>query len=210
VFLGPSLSRNEAEAVVAAEFRPPAKRGDILAAADDGAQIIALIDGVFFQDSAVAHREILAVLQRGVTVIGASSMGALRAAELDTFGMIGVGEIYHRFKNGELEADDEVALTFDPLYYRPLSEPLITIRANIGRAVLRGVITPEEGSRIIEWVQALYFPKRTWENIFAIIAERLGAGPAGRLRAFLAEGCVDPKRDDALAALVMVGRLVQE
>jgi hypothetical protein len=210
VFLGPSLSRNEAEAVVAAEFRPPAKRGDVLAAADDGAAIIVLIDGVFFQDCSVAHREILAVLKRGITVIGASSMGALRAAELDTFGMIGVGEIYRRFKNGELEADDEVALTFDPLFYGPLSEPLITVRANIDRAVREHILTVEEGSRIIEGVRALYFPKRTWENILAIVTEQLGEDPARRLRLFLAEGCADPKRDDALEALAMVREMVRK
>ena len=77
-----------------AEYRPPAKRGDILAAVADGADIIGLIDGVFHQDCAVAHREILAAVKKGIKVVGASSMGALRAAEMDTLGMTGVGKIY--------------------------------------------------------------------------------------------------------------------
>ena len=114
VFLGPSLERAAAEKILSAEYRPPAKRGDLLAAAGDGATIIGLIDGVFHQESAVAHREILAAIKQGVTVIGASSMGALRAAEMDTLGMVGIGEMYRMYKSGELESDDEVALVFDP------------------------------------------------------------------------------------------------
>ena len=114
VFLGPSLEQSAAEKILPAEYRPPAKRGDLLAAARDGATIIGLIDGVFHQESAVAHREILAAIKHGITVIGASSMGALRAAEMDTLGMVGIGEIYRMYKSGELESDDEVALVFDP------------------------------------------------------------------------------------------------
>ncbi|MDD2638960.1 MAG: TfuA-like protein, partial [Methanothrix sp.] len=70
VFLGPSLDRARAEEILEAEYRPPAKRGDVFRAAKEGAKIVALIDGVFFQDSAVAHKEILAVLERGVAVVG--------------------------------------------------------------------------------------------------------------------------------------------
>ena len=114
VFLGPSLELSGAEKILPAEYRPPAKRGDLLAAAGRGATIIGLIDGVFHQESAVAHREILAAIKKGVKVVGASSMGALRAAEMDTLGMVGIGEIYRMYKSGELESDDEVALVFDP------------------------------------------------------------------------------------------------
>ncbi len=89
VFLGPSLDQAAAEKILPAEYHPPAKRGDLLAAVQDGATIIGLIDGVFHQESAVAHREILTAIKKGVRVVGASSMGALRAAEMDTLGMVG-------------------------------------------------------------------------------------------------------------------------
>lgn len=93
VFLGPSCDLAAAREILDADYRPPAKRGDITRAVEDGARVIGLIDGVFFQDCAVAHREVLAALRAGVRVVGASSMGALRAAELDSLGMEGVGEI---------------------------------------------------------------------------------------------------------------------
>ena len=116
VFLGPSLDLPSAKKILDAEYRPPAKRGDILDAIADKADIIGLIDGVFHQDCAVAHREILAAVKKGIKVIGASSMGALRAAEMDTLGMVGIGKIYRMYKEGTLVSDDEVALVFDPVF----------------------------------------------------------------------------------------------
>ena len=106
VFLGPSLDQAAAEKILPAHYLPPARRGDLLAEAEKGATINGLIDGVFHQESAVAHREILAAVKKGVRVVGASSMGALRAAEMDTLGMVGIGEIYRMYKSGELESDD--------------------------------------------------------------------------------------------------------
>ena len=43
---------------------------------------ILIIDGVFQSEPAVRHKEILWALSLGVPVVGAASMGALRAAEL--------------------------------------------------------------------------------------------------------------------------------
>ncbi|HJK35420.1 MAG TPA: TfuA-like protein, partial [Methanocorpusculum sp.] len=87
VFIGPSLPLEEAKQILLdAEYLPPAKRGDLTEAVRAGAKIIVLIDGVFFQDRAVGHREILSALRAGVAVYGSSSMGALRASEMDTLG----------------------------------------------------------------------------------------------------------------------------
>ena len=62
VFLGPSLEQTAAEKILSAHYLPPARRGDLLAAVNNGATIIGLIDGVFHQESAVALREILAAI----------------------------------------------------------------------------------------------------------------------------------------------------
>ncbi len=39
-------------------------------------------------------------MKKGVKVYGSSSMGALRASELDEFGMVGVGRIYECYRSG--------------------------------------------------------------------------------------------------------------
>ncbi|NER31958.1 MAG: hypothetical protein F6J89_31220, partial [Symploca sp. SIO1C4] len=111
IFLGPSLPRAEAREIVDAVYLPPAKQSDLISAVTTyKPDIIALIDGVFLSYPSVWHKEILYALQQGVAVYGASSMGALRAAETSDFGMVGVGAIYRMYASGELIDDDEVAL----------------------------------------------------------------------------------------------------
>ncbi len=197
VFLGPSCDLTAARAILPdAEFRPPAARGDIAQAAADGASAIVLIDGVFLQDCAVGHREVLGVLRSGVTVVGASSMGALRAAELDGFGMVGIGEVYRRYRSGELESDDEVALVYDPESGYALSEPLVNIRATLEAAVADGEIAQSDADAVLAAAKILYFPERTWPAILrrAAVAEAVREALARRPP-------VDLKRADALAAL---------
>ena len=201
VFLGPSLEREAAEAELDARILPPAKRGDVTLAVASGARIITLIDGVFFQENAVGHREILDALAQGVRVIGSSSMGALRAAELDTLGMEGVGTVYALFRDGVLVSDDEVALVFDPATGTALSEPLINIRCTLKRAVKEKVISSEAAEIVLDAAASLYFPDRSWEEILGIAELSLPAPVIRDLLAFVRISAVDQKRDDALAAL---------
>ncbi|MEA1908220.1 MAG: TfuA-related McrA-glycine thioamidation protein [Euryarchaeota archaeon] len=204
VFVGPSLDKEIAEGILDAEYMPPAKRGDLSKAANDGAETIVLIDGVFFQDCAVAHREILYALKKGVRVVGSSSMGALRASELDLYGMEGTGKIYELYKNRKLESDDEVALFFDPVYFKPLSEPLINIRYNLQIAEQEGVIDRDAGAKLLEIARSLYFPDRTYERIINIAEGVVGSDVLERFRMFLDHDRRDLKMEDAIEALEMI------
>ena len=140
-FLGPSLGAAEARRLApGARLLPPAGRGDLFKALGRGRRkpprVIALIDGVFEARPAVWHREILAALEEGVAVFGASSMGALRAAELWPFGMVGLGRVYGWLRNGTILDDSEVALLHADREhgYRALSVPLVlaeTVRGGL-------------------------------------------------------------------------------
>ncbi|PKL63969.1 MAG: TfuA-related McrA-glycine thioamidation protein [Methanomicrobiales archaeon HGW-Methanomicrobiales-3] len=207
VFLGPSLEREAAEAILPTEYRPPAKRGDLLRAAQDGAAIIGLIDGVFHQESAVAHREILAAIKAGVTVVGASSMGALRAAEMDTLGMTGIGEIYRMYKSGELISDDEVALVFDPETGFSLSEPLINIRFTLREAERQGVISPEDHATLLTAAKSVFYPQRTYGRIVSAAGAALGWETQERFLVFVKLHAVDRKREDAIECLRHIARI---
>lgn len=111
VFVGPSLGQDRPTSPgIDVDYRAPASQGDFIAAAVELPKAMVLIDGYFEHVPAVHHKEILWALDQGIPVYGASSIGALRAAELSRFGMIGVGKIYQSFESGELERDDEVAL----------------------------------------------------------------------------------------------------
>ncbi len=203
IFIGPSLPLEEAKSLLPeAEYLPPAKRGDLTAAAASGTKNIVLIDGVFFQDRAVGHREILAALRAGIRVFGSSSMGALRASEMDTLGMIGVGEIYRWYKEGIINADDEVGLVYDPETHAALSEPMVNIRASFTAAKSAGIITEDEEAELLRACKALYYPDRTYRRILreATIADETKSS----LSAWLKTGAVDQKRLDARECLKTV------
>jgi hypothetical protein len=208
VFLGPSLDVETAKGILDAEYKPPAARGDIFMAVKEGARIIGLIDGVFFQACAIAHREILYALENGVKVIGASSMGALRASELDLYGMKGVGAIYAQYKNGELVSDDEVALLFDPETLEPVSEPLVNIRYNLGLAEEAGLISEAEAEKLLTVATSLYYPERDYERLLSTAEAELKADLT-QLRVFLSERRIDLKRADAIEALKRIKEMVK-
>jgi hypothetical protein len=207
VFLGPSLERNLAETILPAEYRPPAKRGDLLRAVQDGAEIIGLIDGVFHQESAVAHREILTAIKKGVRVIGSSSMGALRAAEMDTLGMTGIGEVYRLYRSGELISDDEVALVFDPGTGFALSEPLVNIRFTLREAENLGIITPLDHATLLSAAQSVFYPQRTYGRIVSAAGDAVLPETRERFLAWVRLDAVDQKRKDAVAALEYIRRI---
>jgi hypothetical protein len=209
VFLGPSLDRATAEKIVPeAIFLPPAKRGDIPAAVRGGATVICLIDGVFHQDAAVGHREILHALKRGIRVIGASSMGALRAAEMDSFGMEGVGEIYRMYRSGELISDDEVALVFDPETGVALSEPLINIRCTLKRAKDAGIIDKAASDALLAAARSVFYPQRSYTRIVAAAGDAVDEITKKRFLLWVENEACDQKRDDAVAVLEYVGSRV--
>ena len=157
LFAGPSLPPAARPEVPGAIWHGPARKGDVRRAAEERPDAIGLIDGYFEVVPSVWHEEILWALDRGIRVYGAASIGALRAAELDVYGMVGVGRIYEMFRDGELEDDDEVALLHGPeeLGYLPLTEAMVNIRATMEEAV-RARVLPADVAKLI--VQALSLP----------------------------------------------------
>lgn len=206
VFLGPSLSLADARTLCDADYRPPAAQGDVYRAARAGARAIVIIDGLFERVPAVWHKEILWALSQGVHVWGAASMGALRAAELASFGMVGVGAVYRRYREG-FASDDAVAVSHAGAEHghRPLSLALVDIERTLQEASIAGVVTAAEAYLILCQARDLFFPDRAWPRILAdTVAAGLDHGSAKGLRAWLAEHSFSQKRDDAcelLAAL---------
>src|SRR5579884_1918309 len=205
VFLGPTLPQTEARQILPAIYLPPAAQSDLLSAVTTyEPDVIALIDGVFAQSMAVWHKEIIYALERGIRVYGASSMGALRAAELSDFGMVGVGEVYRRYAAGELTDDDEVALAHGDAEsgFRPLSEPMVNLRITFERALQDGVIDEPALAKLIAAAKGLYFPDR---NLPAVLAAAAADGVSESVRAavqrYAAEHYVDAKRADAVQLL---------
>ena len=207
IFLGPTISHAEAESILVADYRPPAALADIWRAARADPPAIGIIDGYFHSIPSVWHKEILWAIQKGIAVFGAASMGALRAAELSAFGMIGVGRIFEAYASGELEDDDDVALAHaDAAHgFRPHSEPMVNMRATLARAVDQGFITDEIRRRLEVIAKALYYPDRIWPEVLRCASrEEIDKKALRGFEAWLPTNRVDQKRVDAVALLEAV------
>ena len=199
VFSGPSLDHKSVRAIIDAECRPPVKQGDVYRVARQSPDAIGVIDGYFQGVPAVWHKEILWAMSQGIPVFGGASMGALRAAELDQFGMQGVGRIYEQFRDGVLEDDDEVALVHGPaeLGYKPITLPMVNVRATLTRGVCEGVVSPEMAVTLTDVAKAIFYQDRTWDRILD------GRGSSG-LVVWLVEHQIDQKREDAREMLMVM------
>jgi hypothetical protein len=204
VFTGPTLSVPAGrELLPGATFLPPAACGDVYRAWRGGATIIALVDGRFDQSLSVWHKEILWAISQGVTVLGAASMGALRAAELHELGMIGVGRIFGWFRDGELEDDDEVAVAHgaEADGYATRSVALVNMRVTLARARNQGIVGAETARTLGTLAKDLFYPDRRYETVIGLAADAIGTDERARLSGWLRDGQVDQKRADAVELL---------
>lgn len=206
VFAGPSLPPRARPADLTLEWRSPTRQGDVYRAALERPVVIGVIDGYFEVVPTVWHKEILWAMSQGIHVLGAGSIGALRAAELDVFGMQGIGRVYEDFRDGVLEDDDEVALLHGPeeLGYPALTEAMVDIRATLAEAVSRGVLSPADAGAVTAIAKAHHYKERTYP---AILAAAGGAARAAAIRAFeawLPAGRVQQKRMDAQALVAEI------
>lgn len=212
VFVGPTLGRGEAEDLLPAVYLPPASRGDVYTAAQARPWAIAIIDGFFHRVPSVLHKEILWAMSRGIHVYGASSMGALRAAELATFGMVGVGKVFEAYRDGALTDDDEVAIVHGSAESGFIhgSEAMVNIRATLARAGECGVIDPSVCAALVALAKGLFYPERNYDRLLRVGAARgLASDQCDRLSAWLGSGQVDVKRDDAVELLRRIGADLQ-
>ncbi|MCA1443677.1 TfuA-like protein [Ensifer sp. IC4062] len=168
VFLGPTLRLAEAEAVLDAIYLQPAAQGDILLAAHAfHPRAMVLIDGQFEDRPAVRHKEILWAMAQGIAMIGAASMGALRAAELDAFGMIGVGLIYRWYRRWRLGPDDAVAVHSGPaeLGFPPLTDALVDLQRTSSSLMRRGLIGAAERDLLTTIAREMNFRERSFDAV---------------------------------------------
>ena len=165
LFAGPSLQGVDSQLLCGEDLvlRPPVKRGDIKRlVAHSPPSNLAIVDGVFHAHPAVGHAEILEALRAGWRIWGLSSMGAIRACEMDTLGMTGFGEVYRQFASDPDMSDDEVTLIHQAQEpFLSLSEPLIHIRQFLRQWSTEEIITPAQEQHILNHLKNMWYGYRT-------------------------------------------------
>jgi hypothetical protein len=175
VYVGPSLDAEQVrERIPEAIIRPPAKQSDLISDLMEFEPThVLLIDGEFSQALSVWQKEVVYALQiPGVkAVYGASSMGALRAADLADFGMVGVGRIFRWYDEGVITDESEVALLY---YQRPdgsyvsATVPLVNIRAALDKAVEMGAVELPTAEAILAYCAKVHWTERTPSALKAV------------------------------------------
>lgn len=211
VFCGPSAVRDALPAGI--DVYPPATRGTLAAAARSGYNLIGFIDGAIDPLERVTLTELRHVLGRSdVLVIGGASMGAVRAVQLESAGMRGVGRIYRLFRRGSLSDSDEVYLLHAPaaLRYRSLTLPLVNIRYTL-RAMRRArhISGPEEGA-LLGYIRDVPWFDRDRQALTAAAYGTFGSARSNRIVQTFERMYRDVKREDALLLMRDMKRGVQK
>lgn len=212
IYAGLSLPFSEAKDILDSTedieviYKRPIQRGDLTQVLKENPDIIGIIDGVFHQNSAVGHKEILNVLKNGIKVFGASSMGALRASELDTLGMVGIGYVYNQYASGEVDSDDDVAVMLDSETLEPLSEPLINMKYVFEKAVDENILTIDEKDELMGIAKKTYYPKRSYAKTLS--ESSLDNDKKGELINFIRES-KDIKKEDAKELICHIRKIVE-
>ncbi|AGC62850.1 TfuA-like protein [Mycobacterium liflandii 128FXT] len=205
VTAGPTISADDVHAVVPhAEVVPPIAFGHALGYGLRPGDALLIVDGLFFQQASVRHKELLTLISDGIRVVGSSSMGALRAAELHPFGMEGYGWVFEGYRDGLLEADDEVGMVHgDPEDGYPIFvDALVNIRQTLAHAVESGLLPAALADQLIDTARSTPFTQRTWNRLL----DTVGAGESQNLAKQLRSLRVDIKHADAVLALQEVLR----
>jgi len=182
VFIGPTGHGMNLDGL---DVFAPAQQGDIARAVHEGEKTIVLIDGFFTQNLAPWHKEILHAIHQGCRVIGAGSLGALRAVECERYGAEPVGVIAEWYKNGTCTDDADVALAHSAAEdgCKQLSVPLVNIMATAKHLEESGKI--KSAQQVIEQCRGIFYMERSWQRLLKDL------GDTGQL---IKDNYIDQKR----------------
>lgn len=203
VFGAPSLCEVPAERRARLDIRPPVRRGDfdpLLEEAHPGTVVI--IDGIFNSSLAITPTECRQLLQRGWRLIGASSMGALRANDLWSVGMIGIGDVFTLYRLGVLRSDADVAVALNAKTFEEVTASIVHVRAVLSSLEQRGEISGAEARRFLQMSREIYWFERYWDDLVAVWRRNGLPSAAGEsAHRLIADPLHHPKKRDAHLAI---------
>lgn len=210
LFGGAYITEDETKAIIDIDYRPPAGHADIISLIYNDRPDIIILSHAVIPGISVWHTELLEAMNLGVRVYGTGGLGAVRAAELSSFGMIGIGEVFRQYKAGEIEDDDEVYFRSDGFgdHDIRLSEPIVNLRATLKPAVSDHIISENDFQNIIHIAKEIYYEDRTVDNIFSLARERgFDTHLIHKLGLLIQNHYIDQQKLDTIETLKQVSRL---
>ncbi|MCX6997781.1 MAG: YcaO-like family protein [Kiritimatiellaeota bacterium] len=169
-FIGGSLPRAEAPPDPRLVYTTPVEQGDLLMAILAGFRNILILDGYFYSKFPCTTFEVVLALEQGLNVFGAASIGALRAVELDRYGMTGVGYVYDYLRRQPIKPYHIVAQTYtedDAALTRPLVEIIYFLEC----ATSDGLLGAGEAEQCRAVADGIGFPLLSFDFFFRRLRE---------------------------------------
>ncbi len=206
VFAGPSLAGQSLPPGI--EAFPPATRGALTAALTSGYTRVGLVDGAVEEGQRLPLRELRdALAMPGVTVLGGASMGAVRAAQLESSGMQGHGHVFRLFRRGSLTDRGEVYVLHAPaaLRYRCLTLPLVNIRYTLRAMRMAGHLPGTDEQALLKYMRDVPWFDRDRHSLSAAVYAACGTSRCVRTMQTFDLMYRDIKHEDAMS---LISRLV--
>jgi len=207
VFVGGSLNKKDVETYKRKNqevvFTKPAEQGDFFAVILENYKNVLLFDAYFYQKYSCTTLELLIAMQEGVNIIGSSSVGAMRAIELDNYGMIGSGYVYEYFKKQEIKPYHIVAQTYDNEDQK-ITIPLVEVIYFLGLASKQKIITKNIYKKLLSIANNIHFTCLSYPYFFKRIDDKIDENILENLKEFLqkeGEENFNIKRIDTLYVL---------
>lgn len=177
VFVGPTAYGADISSLLTEDLTivPPVRRGDVkrLVSEQTTPGCMAIVDGTFHSYPSVGHVEIRDALTAGWSVWGLSSMGAIRAAEMSHLGMRGWGKVYERYATNPEFSDDEVTLVHEAESpHRPISEPLLHLRAFIEELTEEGLVPHDVAQEVTALLKNRWYGDRSIRLAIDLLSQR--------------------------------------
>ena len=206
VYAGLSVKEAEIKAVLpSADYAEPIRRGNTFRDIRDGYHVIVIIDGRFQQSMAVSPSELMDTMRCGIKIYGSSSMGALRAVELEPYGMIGFGKIFEYIKQTPYFRDDYLGQIFTEGDHETLSEPYVNFMFSLAKMKQEGQLESADHDLLDEIYREIHFGER---DLYTLI-DRIKAEHAERAEDLVpiakrAFSYHNQKREDGIGLLQQV------
>ncbi|OLF11293.1 TfuA-like protein [Actinophytocola xanthii] len=204
VFAGPSLSGSPVLGLAGVCHHPPIAHGDLYRLRPGPQDVVLVVDGLYQHTAPIRHKELVAAHAAGTTLVGAASIGALRAADLVGHGMTGMGTVFGWYRDGRLVSEADVALMHGDadVDYRAFTHALVSLVSVTDRLVAAGRLAEPDSAAVLAVAESVHFGLRT---AAALLAAAENAGQAAAMRLVLEElrpdRLGDIKRIDAEAAV---------
>lgn len=197
VFAGPSLDL--CDNLSQFEIKPPIKRGDLdLLITHSKPRTLVILDGVFGSNLAISPTECRQAIEMGHTLIGGSSMGALRASELWSVGMMGFGDVYNLFRIGKLKSDADVAVSYNKKLNQELTLSIVHVRHILNILCQQQALSVAFARTLLLTARKIHWSERFPELLLDAWKESgLESGLLNKLTTMFSDISFNPKKRDA-------------